>query len=110
MRSTFIFSWALLFDASRSAGVLMTLQGVMCLLFSHTVQLMAWGRGSVLIGLLFWAAWAISKPLGLDKDRDMHDASFKISPRSLAPFHLAVQCLMPSSIFVPICVPFKNNT
>jgi Na+/phosphate symporter len=76
MRSKFIFSWALLFDAFRSAGVLMMLQGVMCLLFFHTDQLMAWGRGSVLIGLLFWAAWAISKQLGVGKDRDMHDASF----------------------------------
>ena len=76
MKSRLIFSWALFFDAFRSGGILMAMQGVMCLILTDSDKLHEWGRGSVLIGLLFWAAWAISKQLGVGNDRDMSDTSF----------------------------------
>ena len=54
----------------------MMMQGVLCLLFAESEQLIAWGRGSVLIGMLFWAGWAIAKQLGTGKSQNMRDAGF----------------------------------
>lgn len=76
MKPKLIFSWALFLEAFRPASSVMMLQGVLFLLFADAEQWLAWGRGSVLIGMLFWAGWAIAKTLGLGKDRDMHDAGF----------------------------------
>jgi hypothetical protein len=78
MKSKFIFSWALFFDAFRSASGVMILQGVMCLLFCDSDQLVDWGKGSVVIGVLFWAGWAVAVHLGVGKiqNQDMHDANF----------------------------------
>ena len=76
MKSKFIFSWAHFIEAFRPASSLMMLQGVLFLLFADAEQLLAWGRGSVLIGMLFWAGWAIAKTLGLNNDQNMHDAGF----------------------------------
>ena len=76
MKTPFIFSWDKFIEAFRPASLVMMLQGVMCLLFANSDQLLAWGRGSVLIGLLFWAGWAIAKQLATSKDSDIGDASF----------------------------------
>lgn len=76
MKSKFIFSWAHFIEAFRPASSLMMLQGVLFLLFADAEQLLAWGRGSVLIGMLFWAGWAIARTLGQSKDRGMHDTGF----------------------------------
>jgi len=46
------------------------------LLFAEAEQLLEWGRGSVLIGMLFWAGWAIAKQLGAGKVRNMRNARF----------------------------------
>ena len=63
MKSKFIFSWAQFIDSFRPASTVMMLQGVMCLLFCESDPLIAWGRGSVMIGMLFWAGWAIAQYL-----------------------------------------------
>ena len=76
MKSKFIFSWAHFIEAFRPASSLMMLQGVLFLLFADADPLLAWGRGSVLIGMLFWAGWAIAKQLGLGKARNMRNARF----------------------------------
>ncbi len=76
MKSKFIFSWAHFIEAFRPASSLMMLQGVLFLLFADAEQLLAWGRGSVLIGMLFWAGWAIAKQLGVGKTQNMRDARF----------------------------------
>lgn len=76
MKSKFIFSWAHFIEAFRPASSLMMLQGVLFLLFADAEQLLAWGRGSVLIGMLFWAGWAIAKQLGAGKARNMRNARF----------------------------------
>lgn len=76
MKSKFIFSWTHFIEAFRPASSLMMMQGVLCLLFAESEQLIAWGRGSVLIGMLFWAGWAIAKQLGAGKSQNMRDAGF----------------------------------
>jgi len=63
MKRNFIFSWAQFIESFRPASIVMMLQGVLCLLFCESDQLIAWGRGSVMIGMLFWAGWAIDKYL-----------------------------------------------
>jgi hypothetical protein len=75
MKTKFIFSWALFFDAFRSASGLMVMQGVLCLLFGDTEHLVDWGKGSVVVGGLFWAGWAIAVKLGVEKvhGRDMRN-------------------------------------
>jgi hypothetical protein len=74
MKSKFIFSWTHFIEAFRPASSLMMMQGVLCLLFAESEQLIAWGRGSVLIGMLFWAGWALAKQLGAVKSQNMRDA------------------------------------
>ena len=74
MKSKFIFSWAEFIEAFRPASSLMMLQGVLCLLFAHSEQLIAWGKGSVLIGMLFWAGWAVAKQIDVGKTQDMREA------------------------------------
>jgi len=54
----------------------MMLQGVLCLLFCESDQLIAWGRGSVLIGVLFYAFWALAQLLSKNNDRNMDGARF----------------------------------
>jgi hypothetical protein len=54
----------------------MMLQGVICLLFAQSDQFIAWGKGSVLIGVLFWAGWAVAKQIGMGKAQNMRDAGF----------------------------------
>ena len=76
MKSKLIFSWALFFDAFRSGGVLMMIQGVVFWLFGNSDLIAEWGRGSVLVGLLFWAGWALAKRLGVGKDGGAGSASF----------------------------------
>jgi hypothetical protein len=74
MKSKFIFSWTHFIEAFRPASSLMMMQGVLCLLFAESEQLIAWGRGSVLIGMLFWVGWALAKQLGAVKSQNMRDA------------------------------------
>jgi len=76
MKSKFIFSWAQFINSFRPASIVMMLQGVLCLLFCESDQLIAWGRGSVLIGVLFFAVWAVAKQLVGNNDRHMNGASF----------------------------------
>ena len=76
MKSKFIFTWADLIEAFRPASSLMMLQGVVCLLFAHTDQWIAWGKGSVLIGVLFWVGWAVAKQIGALKNHAARDAGF----------------------------------
>jgi hypothetical protein len=52
------------------------LQGVLCLLFCESDQLIAWGRGSVLIGVLFYAVWAVAQHLSKSNSRNMDGARF----------------------------------
>lgn len=54
----------------------MMLQGVLCLLFCETEQWVAWGRGSFLIGLLFYAVWTAAQLLSGNNDRNMDGAPF----------------------------------
>jgi hypothetical protein len=54
----------------------MMLQGVVFWWAGTSDQLVDWGQGSVVIGLLFWAGWALAKQLGVGKDRNMRDAGF----------------------------------
>jgi len=74
VKSKFIFSWADFIEAFRPASILMMLQGVLCLLFAHSDQLIAWGKGSVLIGMLFWAGWAVAKLIDMGKTQNMREA------------------------------------
>ena len=74
MKSKFIFSWADFIEAFRPASSLMMLQGVLCLLFAQSDQFIAWGKGSVLIGMLFWAGWAVTKQIDMGKAQNMRDA------------------------------------
>jgi hypothetical protein len=74
VKSKFIFSWAEFIEAFRPASSLMMLQGVLCLLFAHSEQLIAWGKGSVLIGMLFWAGWAVAKQIDMGKTQEMREA------------------------------------
>jgi hypothetical protein len=74
VKSKFIFTWAHFIEAFRPASSLMMLQGVVCLLFAESDQWMAWGKGSVMIGLLFWAGWALAKQIGAFKNHPMRDA------------------------------------
>lgn len=76
MKSKLIFSWAQFIDSFRPASSVMMLQGVLCLLFCESDQLIAWGRGSVLIGVLFYAVWAAAKLLSKNNDRNMDGARF----------------------------------
>ncbi len=76
MKSKFIFSWAHFIEAFRPASILMMLQGVLCLLFAQSDQFIAWGKGSVLIGMLFWAGWAVAKQIDMGKAQNMRDAGF----------------------------------
>jgi hypothetical protein len=76
VKSKFIFSWAHFIEAFRPASSLMMLQGVICLLFAQSDQFIAWGKGSVLIGVLFWAGWAVAKQIGVGKAQNMRDAGF----------------------------------
>jgi len=65
MKSKFIFSWAQFIESFRPASTVMMLQGMLCLLFCESDVWIAWGRGSVMIGMLFWAGWAIAKYLAV---------------------------------------------
>ena len=76
MKTRFIFSWTHFIEAFRPASTLMMLQGVVFWWAGTSDQLVDWGQGSVVIGLLFWAGWALAKQLGVGKDRSMRDAGF----------------------------------
>ena len=53
----------------------MVMQGVMCLLFGDSDLMVDWGKGSVVIGGLFWVGWAIAVRLGVEMvhGQDMHN-------------------------------------
>jgi len=76
MKSKFIFSWAQFIDSFRPASIVMMLQGVMCLLFCESEQLIAWGRGSFLIGVMFYGVWTVAQLLSSSNDSNMDGARF----------------------------------
>ena len=76
MKSKLIFSWALFFEAFKSGSLLMVLQGVGFWLFGNSDQIVDWGKGAIIVGVLFWASWALAKRLGVGKDGGAGSASF----------------------------------
>jgi hypothetical protein len=61
MKSKYRINWAHVMDAFRSGGTLMVMQGVLFGLFVESPQLVAWAKGSVLVGLVFWAGASLAQ-------------------------------------------------
>lgn len=55
MKTKFTINLTLVIEAFRFGGTLMVMQGVLFGLLVESPQLVAWAKGSILVGLLFWA-------------------------------------------------------
>jgi hypothetical protein len=61
MKTKYAVNWTQVLDAFRSAGALMVMQGLMFGFMAEAPQLVSWAKGSVIVGLLFWAGASFAK-------------------------------------------------
>jgi hypothetical protein len=61
MKSKYAINRTQVVDAFRAAGALLVLQGLLFGVILEAPQLLSWAKGSVLIGLLFWAGASLVK-------------------------------------------------
>jgi hypothetical protein len=61
MKSKYAVNWTQVIDAFRSAGALMVMQGLLFGFLAEAPLLVAWAKGSVLVGMLFWAAASLAR-------------------------------------------------
>lgn len=61
MKTRYAVNWTQVFDAFRSAGALLMMQGLMFGLMLEEPQLLSWAKGSALVGMLMWAGASLAK-------------------------------------------------
>ena len=61
MNTKFTINWTQVIEAFRYGGTLMLMQGVLLGLLVEAPQWVAWAKGSILVGLLFWAGASFAK-------------------------------------------------
>jgi hypothetical protein len=61
MKSKYAVNWTQVIEAFRSAGALMVMQGLVFGFLAEAPQLVSWAKGSVLVGMLFWAAASLAR-------------------------------------------------
>jgi hypothetical protein len=74
MTSQYTVNWAQVLDAVHTASGWMVLQGMVFWIIGEPAPQTLWAKGSVMIGLLFWAGWAFAKQLDGVRQDDMGDA------------------------------------
>lgn len=60
MKSKYAVNWTQVIDGLRAAGALMVMQGFIFGLIAEAPQQVAWAKGAVLVGLLFWAGASLA--------------------------------------------------
>ena len=60
MKTKYAVNWTQVIDAFRVAGALLVMQGLMFGFMAEAPQLVLWAKGSVIVGLLFWAGASLA--------------------------------------------------
>ena len=76
MKSKYALNWTQVLDACHTASGCMVLQGMVFWIIGESASWVLWAKGSVMVGLLFWAGWAFIKQLDGAQHADMGDAGF----------------------------------